>query len=301
MTQLAPHPRRLRFSARVLHRKRVLMYFWSACFMTFTTHIAPAQGYDESQYREHRTAAGTRFVVIGDKPDQPKPVLLHFAGSAETTFANADFMRIARLLEAQDQEFLSVSIDLPHHGTEEYAKGNTGSLSGWAKRVAAGEDFVAEFVPKVSDVIDTLIDEGYAIADQITVSGTSRGGYMALHSAAVEPRLTRVICFAPVTDPRKLREYDGLGDNALAEAMDTVNLAGPLSERDVFICIGNGDERVGTDAAITTARAIAAAASDRERVGRVWLHVMPSEGHRPPAASHAMAADWLLERLGLTR
>lgn len=268
--------------------------------MAITTHSAPAQGYDESHYREHRTAAGHRFVVLGDKPAQPRPVLLHFASSAEATFVSADFMRITRILETQDAGFLSVSIDLPHHGTEEYAKGNTASLAGWAKRVKAGENFVAEFTPKVSDVVDTLINEGFAVADQITVVGTSRGGYMALHSAAAEPRLGRVICFAPVTDARELQEYDGLEDNELADAMDTVHLAEALSEREVFICIGNGDERVGTDAAIATARAISAAASAREKIGQVWLHVLPSAGHRPPAASHAMAAAWLLERLGIS-
>jgi len=248
-----------------------------------------------SNLHTHRTTSGVRFLVVGNKPKIPAPTLIHLATDAAGTLA--DSKNLARLgsLMAKDG-YLSVSLDLPNHGDEEYASGNTGSIGGWRRRIEAGDNFLPAFAEKVSAVIDTLIREGYSDPSRITLSGTSRGGFIALHCAALEPRVRHVIGFSPVTDLRALREFEGMDDHPLTMSLSTEHLAERLADRDVWICIGSQDDRVSTDASIATACAYSRAALDRGQIGQVWLHVMPSQGHYTPKPAHDMAAAWLLER-----
>jgi len=238
----------------------------------------------------HHTDSGVRFVVVGPRPDHPAPTLLHFATHAENTLT-VQSPRIAQLMA--EHGYLSVSLDLPNHGEHEAAKGHKDGLVGWRERIKAGDNFLPTFIASVSDVIDHLVQEGYSDPGQMTVVGTSRGGFLAMHAAVADPRLHRVIAFSPVTDLRALEEFEGMEGNALAIQIKAVHLADRLVDRKVWVCIGNQDHRVSTHDTMATTQAIADLAAAQDQVGQVWLHVIPSYGHNVPRPAYDMAKDWL--------
>src|SRR5205823_13170699 len=83
------------------------------------------------------------------------------------------------------------------------------ALSAWRVRTEKGEDWLPAFTAKVRDVLDYLVKEGYTDPGRVAVAGTSRGGFIANHVAAADPRFRAVIAFAPVTEPMVLREFHG--------------------------------------------------------------------------------------------
>ncbi|GIT31209.1 MAG: hypothetical protein Ct9H300mP1_32550 [Planctomycetaceae bacterium] len=80
--------------------------------------------------------------------------------------------------------WLYVTLDPPCHGRDA-KKGEPAALSGWAHRVKNGEDLVGPFTKRCRDVLDWLIARKYTDPDRIAAGGTSRGGFCALHFAAV--------------------------------------------------------------------------------------------------------------------
>ena len=85
-----------------------------------------------------------------------------------------------------------VSLDLPAHGADQ-RPGETRPLVAWRTRLDAGENVVRDFTVRLSRLIDTLA------TDRIALVGTSRGGFMALHGMAADPRVDAVVAFMPVT------------------------------------------------------------------------------------------------------
>src|SRR5262245_37230416 len=151
-----------------------------------------------------QTPAGIRFGICGQKKSAPSPTLLVFANQVDETLRSNDYNKAGKLLAKEG--FLSVALDLPCHGKDAHA-GEPSGLDGWAARLAKEEDLVAAFTKKASAVLDYLIAEGYTDPKQVAAAGTSRGGFIALHFAAVEPRVRCVVAFAPVTDLLALREF----------------------------------------------------------------------------------------------
>src|SRR5207237_9901005 len=129
-----------------------------------------------------------------------------FAASAEESLGSADFNKVWRLLGRQG--YLCVSLDVPCHGEDQKAKEN--GLAGWRVRLEKGDTLIPGFVAKASAVLDHLIKEGYTDPRRVAACGTSRGGFIALHFAAAEPRVRCVAAFAPVTNLLALREFAGM-------------------------------------------------------------------------------------------
>jgi len=246
---------------------------------------------DKPNVTVHKTSTGVRFALLGSKGEAPAPTLFVFAVGAPDTLRNNDFNKVGRLLAQQG--FLCVSLDVPCHGEDQKPK-ERGGLDGWRARLEKGDALVSDFVKNSSVVLDHLIKEGYTDARRVAACGTSRGGFVALHFAAAEPRVRCVAAFAPVTNLLVLREFAGLEKHKATRALDLTNSADKLAGRHVWVCIGNRDDRVSTDDVIAFTRKVARAATASDGPAPVELHVMPTVGHRIHATAHEEAAAWVL-------
>lgn len=240
-----------------------------------------------------KTPDGVAFALLGEKKDRPAPTLFVFATAAEQTLTSADYNRAGQLL-AKDG-CLCVSLDVPCHGADA-KKGEAAGLDGWRARLAAGTDVAVSLTKQASAVLDHLIKEEYTDAKRVAVIGTSRGGFMALHWAAAEPRVGCVAAFAPVTDLLVLREFRGMEDHAATKGLALIRHADKLPGRPMWVCIGNNDDRVSTDHLIAFTRKVVAESTAKKVPAPVELHVMPTVGHRIHDSAHAEAAAWIAKQ-----
>jgi len=236
-----------------------------------------------------KTPGGVRFGVMGAKPAAPSPTLFVFANDLIGTLRKDEFNKVGKLLSKEG--FLSVALDMPCHG-EEVRQGEPAGLEGWVARLRSEDEFIPTFTKNASSVLDHLIAEGYTDRDRVALCGTSRGGFIALHFAAAEPRIRCVAAFAPVTDLVGIREFDGLQNHAPTKALALARHAGKLAGRPIWICIGNNDERVDTDRAIAFTREVVKASVAQKKPPLVELHVMTSAGHTIHPTAHDEAAAW---------
>jgi len=243
----------------------------------------------------HETDSGIRFGIWGTNPSVPAPTLLVLALDIEQNLGNPEYRQAANQLAAQG--YLVVSIDLPCHGRDRHP-GEPEGLAGWRHRLDRGEKVIEPFVERAGKVLDHLVKIKLADPKRIAVCGTSRGGFAAMHLAALDKRVRCAAAFAPVSDLAVLTEFK---DSPAAEAIDSLALvhsANALATKDLWMAIGDADQRVGTDKAVELARRVAAAAHYRRLPGRVDLHVLGSIGeHLTPAGSARAAAAWIAREL----
>lgn len=170
--------------------------------------------------------------------------------------------------------FSLLSLDMPCHGPGEDP---VVGLHCWRDRIEAGDiNLFLRFCSGLSNVLDELA------ANDVSIIGQSRGGYVAITCAAYDDRFRRVALLRPVTDLARLSEF---ADFRLDQALFGTDQFVPyLSDRPVLVRIGRNDQRVGTDAAIAFAEAVGAE-----------LHVLDVDGHAGP--DEGVTTQWLLERL----
>jgi len=242
-----------------------------------------------------KTKTGVEFGIWGMSEKRPAPTLFVLGNSIEGTIGDPYFRQAGNDLAKEG--FISVSIDIPGHGTQE-REGEAKGLAGWRERIDQGEDLIAETNRRLSEVLDYLIEEGITDPDIIAASGTSRGAFIAMHFTASDPRVKCVAAFAPVTDLIVLREFHGAEGNALMESLSVSKQADQLANRPVWIIMGDRDDRVGTDNAITLARKITASALAQGLDPTVDLLVLSEpKGHTTPAGAAELAAVWIKRQL----
>ena len=279
------------------------MWVGAALLMTSISFATPTLGFQRSLDRQPsttpaapilaHTGGGVRYGHLGGGPDGPSPTLFVFAGTLEDSLTHPIYSSCcSRLME---HGFRCVSLDLPDHGQEVRA-GEPQGLKGWSDRVRQGEDLMAGFVSRAREVLDALIEEGLSDPRRILASGTSRGGFAALHLGAADSRVRAVAAFAPVTDLAVLLEFQDLEDDPLTRSLALVTKAEELAARNLWIIIGHQDGRVGTQQAMELALAVSREAVSRKTGTRVQLQVEPSDGHRVPEGGYSRAAQWLLRQ-----
>ena len=191
---------------------------------------------------------------------------------------------------------MSVVIEPPCHG-EDRKPDEPEGLAGWRHRLDQGEDLVKSFNAKARAVLDHLIDQGLADPARLAICGTSRGGFLAFHFAASEPRIKAVAGISPVTDLLALSEFKGTAADSLAEKLAVTHIVSQLIGRPMWLSIGNHDERVDTDRAIAFTRAIVQASAPQSKEAKplipVELVVAPAAGHSKIDHAHELLAVWL--------
>jgi hypothetical protein len=129
---------------------------------------------------------------------------------------------------------------------------------------------------------------------------------MALQFAAAERRVRCVAAFIPLTNllvPFEFAGMESAGGSAAQSAFWKVrtlaltNVADELAGRPIWVCIGNNDQRVGTDNAIAFTRRLVEASYLKRKPVAVELHVTATEGHGVYASAHEDAAAWILARM----
>lgn len=241
-----------------------------------------------------KTSDGVEFGVWGGTPDKPSPTLILLSGLIPDSFTKTNFLRAAEILGPKG--YLCVSIELPSHGS--FAKKGYSNLVGWGKRAAEGDDFVAEFNERMKKVIDHLIEKKMTDPEKIIANGTSRGGFLAVRYAAFDKRVKGAVAYAPVTDLRKLKEFDVAKDVKLVDEMSLAAHVPELVGRPVLIFIGDRDDRVDTDSAIAFARQLSAAAQKADVPSQVEIHVLSEpRGHSLPPGVERFAAEWIVKAL----
>lgn len=242
-----------------------------------------------------RTPGGVRFGLFGKKGTTPAPTLFVFAAGLEDMQKQGYFSEVGRRLARHG--FLYVALDPPCHG-EDSKPGEPPQLRGWRHRVETGEALIAPFTAHATAVLDHLVKEGYTDAGRVAACGTSRGGFLAFHFAAAEPRVKAVAGFSPVTDLLALSEFHGLEKPEVAKALALETLAPKLAGRAAWLSIGNDDQRVSTDAAVTFMRRLTAAGvaarKDPKQAVPVELIVGPAVGHTAIDHAHELAVAWML-------
>ncbi len=242
------------------------------------------------------TGEGISFALWGTAPTYPAPTLLIFSATIDESLGNPYFRQCGNLL-AEDG-FLCVSMDLPGHGADQ-REGEPGGLAAWRFRSDMGEDFVAPFTAKVKQVLDYLIAEGYSDPARIAACGTSRGGFIALQTAAVEPRIRATAAFAPVTNLMALREFDGATNTDFVAGLSLLSRGEALAGRSLWLVIGDRDARVSTDDCIAFGRRVTTLSLSEGKTADVTLIVQPeAKGHTTPAGAPEQSAAWIAERLG---
>jgi pimeloyl-ACP methyl ester carboxylesterase len=236
------------------------------------------------------TREGVRFGWTGEKPAKPAPTVFFLGGSLE------DELNAAACQEAIDAlgpNVFKVSVDLPGHGAD-VRPGEPASMRSWRARLEHGEDVVGDFTKRATAVLNHLVEARLTDPAKVAVFGISRGGFMALHFAAADPRVRSVVGLAPVTDLLVLREFFEMPKDQPARAIAATRLADRLYDRAIWIGIGSTDYRVSTDHAIQFIERVIEAAAARGVRPSIEIHVQPSDGHTVPADEYGAAARWLV-------
>lgn len=236
------------------------------------------------------------FGLLGNRGAAPAPTVFVFSTTLQESLGNPAYCRVANVL--QQYGFLAVSLDLPCHGSDARAGEPENPLSGWRVRLQAGEAMVEAFTSRASRVLDWLVAEQYTDPAHVAACGTSRGGFIALHLAAADPRVRAAVAFAPVVTLPALAEFRGAAHHPAVRALNLTDAAERLCERAIWITIGADDTRVGTDYAITLTRKIVLCGREHGCPADVELHVLPAPGHATPSGAHDAAAAWVLARVG---
>jgi pimeloyl-ACP methyl ester carboxylesterase len=250
---------------------------------------------DEMEVQIRATRDGVRYGVVGNTSHGPAPTLLVLAQTPQGTLGSQYFLQCGALLLSEG--YLCVSVDLPAHG-DDGRPDEPAELAAWPVRLDAGEDLLADFIKRSRAVIDHLVESRLADVQRIAAVGSSRGGFAALHLSAAEPRIRSVAAFCPVTDLLELKEFKPMKHPERAKSLAVVNLVEKLVDRNIFVVIGDRDDRVSTDAAIDFARTLSRSDYQRDGRGHVSLHVLPEpRGHTTPAGATDEAAAWIKRQM----
>lgn len=278
---------------------RVGLLIWIACLLACLAVLMPAEQADAARptaddVKIMSTPDGVEYGMWGGTSDKPSPTIILLSGTLVDSFTRLNFLRAGELLVPHG--YRCVSIDLPNHGTQ--AKPGYSGLVGWGKRAAAGDDFVAEFNGRMKQVIDHLIDQGLTDPEKIVATGTSRGGFLAVRYMAFDARVKCAVGYAPVTDLRRLKEFEVARSVSAVDAMSLEAYVPQLVGRPILMMIGDRDERVGTDAAYHFARKLSESAVAADVPSQVELHILSEpRGHSLPAGVEVPAARWIYRML----
>lgn len=278
---------------------RFLTHVLTAAFALLCLQNCPALSDEPFPMQLQRTSTGIAYGVIRENSAStaPSPTLFIFASSLDVMQKEPVYTEVARLLAPKG--WISVILEPPCHGED--ARGEEPQqLDGWRYRLEKDIAFLDEFNARATAVLDEMIQQKLTDPNRVAACGTSRGGFIAYHFAAAEPRVKAVAGISPVTRLTALREFSVTTHREQAEGLNAANLAPRLAGRAVWLSIGNNDARVNTDDAIAFTRAVVMASAEGKRpdaVIPVDLIVARSFGHAKIDEAHELLARWLQQQL----
>lgn len=248
-----------------------------------------------------------RWIMWGHlspKGSSPAPTLIHFGADILNLLAREDFNKVGFIL--QRYGYQSVALDSLCYGFD-LKPGEKEGFPGWRERIEKGELLMDDFASKTSHLLDHLIKEGYTDPNRVIACGSCRGGFLALHWAAREPRVKCVLAFTPLTDPRFVTEFAEVKNHPALSALAIHNYVDKLANRAVWSCLGNQDDRVSTENCLGFMRKLMDAAiahkqsqpgADKNKPANVEFHLSSVVGHSTYALAHEEAASWVLAQMG---
>ncbi len=223
----------------------------------------------------------------------PLPSIFYFALSGPDSLTLDPFNQFVQFMQGRMVRIFSMT--LPAHENELPANN---AMNVWAEEIGQGIDRLSPFLDSAQTAIHFAIKEKFIDPGKMAVAGLSRGGFIAAHLAAREPRFRSLLAFAPLTQLSKIKEFSHLQDHPLAHHFDLMRLAKQLSDRHTRLYIGNRDTRVGTRECFEFAMSLVEAKS--EKSAQVELIVSPSIGYMGHGTSpdiFQQGAQWLTARL----
>lgn len=229
---------------------------------------------------------------------RPLPALFYFALSGKESLSLDPFNQ--PIISLHRTPIHSFSFTLPFHG-EDYS--NKEAMHHWAEAFQKGEDFLAPFLENALQNIDHLINQKLINPEKIAVGGLSRGGFIATHLAARDPRINTIIGFSPLTTFGWMQNWREGQKAPLAEKYDLLNHINQLKGKKLSFYIGNRDTRVGTTPCLSFIQALTEKNYEKGlRSPPVECLLFPSIGHKghgTPPHIFKKGINWLTNSLSL--
>lgn len=224
------------------------------------------------------------------------PAFIYFALSGKDSLELDPFNQPAAFLQGFPIRVFSFT--LPGHGPD---KKNSAAIGEWAKDFSNGENPIYDFIQKAKKNIELLDQLNLIDCEKLAVGGLSRGGFIAAHLAAAEPRIQTLLGFAPMIALELSEEFQKypIGENVLQQSLE--NLIPKLIGRSLRFYIGNRDILVHTDACYKFIRHLTEASHvSGIRSPEVELIITPSigaKGHGTAPHIFLQGVNWLKEKL----
>ncbi len=220
-------------------------------------------------------AGQTVYFTGPDLADGPLPAFFYFSLAGDESLQLEPFNTPITLLA--DAPVRCFSLTLPAHGPG-FDKHT--AVQHWQEHPHEIEAWLLE----AHAVITTLLDQGTITT--LAAGGLSRGGLIATHLAALEPRIIAVVAFAPLI---KLAH------------LSLLTLIDKLIHTHIRFYVGNRDTAVGTDNVFAFIHSLTEAAfAAGNRSPHAELYIRPSIGHRghgTPPDAFAEGANWIRTQL----
>ncbi|HEV3270037.1 MAG TPA: hypothetical protein VGZ69_05250 [Candidatus Rhabdochlamydia sp.] len=232
-----------------------------------------------------------QLEYLGPSVDSgPLPAVFYFALSAKDSLSLDPFNQPAIYLSQFPLRIFSMT--LPYH--EEGVPATKGLIE-WATAMQKGEDLLGNYLKKIQNAIDLLLNQNFILPSKIATMGLSRGALIAAHVAAKNVEIPYWLGFAPLT---KLSFLPGFSDLVNWDLMHIVDL---LSDKKIRCYIGNRDIRVGTRNCFDLIEALTETAYQKRFLSPpIELRILPSIGHHGHGTAKETfhhGAKWIAKQL----
>lgn len=249
----------------------------------------------KASYAVLRSPNAVEIHHLGPGIDQgPLPTLIYLALSGQASLTQDPYNQPAEFFAGYPVRILSFT--LPFHGADFDPQK---AMSLWAHALRQGTAWFEEFLQACRQNVDELVAKEWIDPQRLAVAGLSRGGFVAAHLAARDPRIGFILGYAPMTRLDVLADFKAFHLHPL----DLVHLAPQLKDKAIRCYIGNRDTRVGTAACFAWIQALTEASyAAGHRSPPIELILSPSIGHKGHGTSPQTFRDgilWLKEKLAV--
>ncbi len=247
-------------------------------------------------YSQFTIPNGTELFYCGPALDDgalPAIIYLAISGSDSLTL---DPLNQPVTFLSQRYKVRIFSLTLPAH---EPPLKPQDAFAEWADAFSKKNDLLRPFIKRVAQAADFLIES--QIATKVGIAGLSRGGFLALHSAAISTHLKTILAFAPVSQLGLSKEFSSLSSDPIVQQLDLSCICDKLFEKSIRVYIGNHDELVSTAACFSFIQRLSDTAyKNRIRSPQVEMIISPSigyQGHGTAKHLFEEGAAWLVKQI----